>query len=80
MNEIMFCFECKDFPCADLKKLDERHVCDDKVSLIDNLLRIKEIGEEKWLREQEETWRCPECGGSLCVMDRGCYDCDYTFE
>ena len=76
-KQIDFCFECKDFPCADLKKLDQRHSHDDKVSLIDNLLRIKKIGAKQWLKEQEDKWRCPKCGGNICIIDRECYDCGY---
>ena len=76
-NHITFCFECEDFPCANLRKLDARHVRDDNVSLIDNLRRIKKIGTEPWLEEQEEEWRCSQCGGNICVMDGECYDCGY---
>ena len=76
-KQIEFCFECKDFPCANLQKLDQRHIREDNVSLIDNLLRIKEIGLGQWLEEQEDKWRCPQCGGNICVIDRKCYDCGY---
>ncbi|MBI4733317.1 MAG: hypothetical protein HY779_00575 [Rubrobacteridae bacterium] len=76
-KQIVFCFECKDFPCANLKKLDQRHVQDYNVSLIDNLLQMKKMGAELWLKEQEVEWRCPRCGGSLCATDGECYDCRY---
>ncbi len=74
-KQIDFCFECKDFPCANLKKLDERHIRDDNVSLIDNLLRIKKFGPKQWLAEEDEKWRCRNCGGRICVIDKECYDC-----
>ena len=76
-KQISFCFECEDFPCENLKKLDQRHVRDDNVSLIDNLIRIEKIGAEGWLEEQADFWRCPECGGNICVMDGECYDCGH---
>lgn len=79
-KQIEFCFECKDFPCANLKKLDQRHLRDDKVSLIDNLLRIRKIGTKQWLKEQEDKWRCPECGGNICIIDKECYDCEYKID
>ena len=78
-NKIDFCFECVDFPCVNLKKLDLRHVQDDNVSLIDNLKQIKNKGLKIWLKEQEEKWKCPKCGGNLCVIDKECYDCRYKF-
>jgi len=74
-GEVDFCFECDDFPCADLKKLDERHVRDDDISLIDNLCRIKEVGVKRWVKEQAKKWSCPGCGGEVCVFDGECYDC-----
>ena len=30
---------------------------------------------EKWLKEQEALYSCPECGGEICVHDEECYDC-----
>jgi hypothetical protein len=74
-NQVTFCFECPDFPCANLQELDRRHVKDDQISLVGNLLRIQSIGVEAWLEEQEQAWSCPSCGESVCVMDRECYDC-----
>jgi hypothetical protein len=74
-KQITFCFECPDFPCANLQELDRRHVQDDQISLVGNLLRIQSVGVEAWLVEQEQAWSCPSCGGSVCVMDRECYDC-----
>jgi len=74
-KRIAFCYECEAFPCANLEKLHQRHVRDDNVSLLDNLERIRTVGAQQWLAEQQERWRCPGCGGSVCVMDRQCYDC-----
>jgi hypothetical protein len=74
-NQVAFCYECQEFPCANLQELDRRHVQDDQISLLDNLLRIQSIGVEAWLVEQAQAWSCPSCGGSVCVMGRECYDC-----
>lgn len=74
-NQIDFCFECPDFPCANLLKFDERHQRDDQISPILNLLHIQASGPQQWLAEQAVEWRCPACGGALCIMDRECYDC-----
>jgi len=78
-RQVTFCFECSAFPCSNLRQLDARHRGDDNLSLIENLNRIREVGPELWLLEQGEKWKCPECGGSLCVIDRECYDCGYKF-
>ena len=74
-HEIEFCFECDNFPCENLIKLNQRHYRDDNLRMIDDLRRIKKIGAKQWLKEQEEKWRCPKCGGNICVMDGECYDC-----
>jgi hypothetical protein len=76
-GQIEFCYECNDFPCANLNKLNQRHIHEDNVNLIDNLLRIKTIGVERWLEEQEDKFRCPRCGGNTCAIDGECYDCGY---
>jgi len=79
-QEIEFCFECNNFPCENLIKLDQRHYRDDNLSMIDNLQRIKKIGVKQWLKEQERKWTCQKCGGNICVMDKECYDCGYKID
>jgi len=73
-------FECKYFPCAHLKKINQRHPGDYNVSLVDKALRIKKNGAGQWLRELEAEWRCPKFGGYICVMDKECYGCEYKIE
>ncbi|MDP8219868.1 MAG: DUF3795 domain-containing protein [Candidatus Stygibacter frigidus] len=52
-KELIHCGECEEFPCKELIEFYE-----DGVPLHDlaykNILRIKEIGIDKWLIEQEE--------------------------
>ena len=74
-NKIEFCHECDGFPCSNLEKLDNKYRKKYYVSLIDNLRRIREIGAEKWLKEQEELYTCSSCGGQICIHDEECYDC-----
>ena len=74
-NEIDFCFECNQFPCSNLKKLDNRYKEKTYVSFIKNLRRNKQVGVEKWLKEQEELYKCPDCEGEICLHDAECYDC-----
>ena len=74
-NEIEFCYECDTFPCSNLKKLDEMYSKRYGVSQIKNLKRLQEVGFEKWIQEKERLYRCPDCGGEICVHDAECYDC-----
>ena len=74
-NELEFCFECNNFPCSNLDKLDKTYQKQYQVSLINNLKRNEEIGTEKWLKEQEKLYTCQDCGGQICLNDEECYDC-----
>ena len=73
-NQVEYCFECPSFPCENLKALDKR---DSKygLSLIENLNYIKENGIEQFLKHEEERWECSNCGGTICVHNKICYNC-----
>ncbi len=72
---IHFCYECSDFPCANLKKIDDRYRKRYHTSFIADLERMKTIGVDAWLQEKQEAAKCPACGGHLCIHDSKCYDC-----
>ena len=74
-KELDYCYECEQFPCQKLQKIDSQYQERYSVNLVENLKRIEEIGVEKWLQEQKELYTCPECGGEICVHDAECYDC-----
>jgi len=74
-KEVEYCFECKDFPCEILEKLDKGYRQKYKMSMIDNLKFIKENGIKKFLKSQEEKYKCSECGGVICVHNGKCYEC-----
>lgn len=74
-KEFDFCYECEKFPCQKLEKIDALYRERYSVNMVGNLKRIEKIGVEKWLQEQEELYKCPNCGGEICVHDAECYDC-----
>lgn len=78
-KKLEFCSQCADFPCKTLIKLKESHPGDEKFSyrreIIVGLLRMKEIGVSKWLKEREKKWRCPKCGGRATFYLYKCSDC-----
>lgn len=75
-KKIDFCYECPDFPCENLKKLDQRYEKKGwDVSFSGNNQRIKEIGLEKFIKEQDKKWTCKECGGPISIHEKKCYDC-----
>jgi hypothetical protein len=75
-GEVTFCFECETFPCNRLKTIDERYRSRYKMSMIENLGFIREFGMEKFLKEQEKLWKCPNCEGLICCHNGLCFSCD----
>lgn len=70
-----FCYECPKFPCTRLKQLDKRYRLKYHTSLIGNLLTIRDHGIESFLETEKEHWKCPHCGGTLCIHREGCPQC-----
>jgi hypothetical protein len=75
-KEVEYCYQCSDFPCKQLQKLENKYRERFDMSMIDNLRYIKENGMEKFLQKQEEKYKCPECGGVICVHNNKCYSCN----
>ena len=75
-KEIENCYECSDFPCEQIQKLDTKYRKRFDMSTIDNLRFIKENGMEKFLQQQEEKYKCPKCGEIICVHNGKCYSCN----
>ena len=75
-KEVEYCYGCSIFPCEKLKKLDKRYKERYDMSMIENLKFIKKHGMKKFLTEQRKKYKCPDCGGVICVHDKKCYSCD----
>jgi hypothetical protein len=70
-----FCFECGNFPCVNLKHIDKRYRTKYNMSMIENLLDIKDFGIRKFLKNEDIRWTCSQCGGTICVHKGYCIDC-----
>src|SRR5574341_932515 len=53
-NLVRLCFECKQFPCENIRHLDERYRKNYSASVIGNLEEIKRDGMESFLAAQGE--------------------------
>jgi hypothetical protein len=73
---VEFCFECSDFACESLAKMEAVYITKYKLSLIENLKHIKEKGMDSFLKAEKEKWTCPNCGGVVCVHTKRCYTCN----
>jgi hypothetical protein len=70
-----FCFQCDDFPCANLKHLDTRYRAKYKMSMIENLEYIEKHGIRKFVASEKVRWSCPECEGTINVHKGICNIC-----
>ncbi len=75
-NRIEYCFECGDYPCAALKRLDKRYSTQYGMSFIENLNYIRDNSIKEFIIQQEKKYRCPRCGGTICIHNKKCYACD----
>lgn len=75
-GEVTFCYECKSFPCNRLRTIDERYRSRYRMSMIGNLQFIREHGIQKFLEEQEKSWKCKSCGEMICCHNGLCFNCD----
>ena len=71
-----FCFECPDFACENLAKMDIIYRTRYNMSLIENLNYIKEKGIDAFLEKEKQKHTCPTCGGVICNHTNRCYTCN----
>jgi hypothetical protein len=74
-GRVQYCYECGEFPCRSLKHLDNRYRTHYRMSMIENLVYIRDNGIEKFLEKEEEKWKCPECGAVICCHNGICFSC-----
>ena len=74
-EKIRFCYECERFPCTKLKHLDKRYRARYGYSFIDALEFIRDHGMKAHLAKEKKRWKCPKCGGMVCIHNGKCYDC-----
>ncbi|PKM73712.1 MAG: hypothetical protein CVU91_01265 [Firmicutes bacterium HGW-Firmicutes-16] len=75
-GQVRYCSECDSFPCKRLKALDKRYRTKYNMSMIENLIAIRDLGMEVFLRSQEEKWACQSCGGTVSCHTGLCARCD----
>ena len=75
-NTSHLCYECDIMPCKRLKQLDARYRKKYEMSMISNLLNIKEDGIDSFLVNQAKKYTCSKCGDLMCVHRSRCLTCD----
>lgn len=74
-NGWKYCFSCDIMPCERLKHLDKRYRTKYGMSMVENLAGIRRLGIIKFVKNERSRWKCPKCGGTICVHRGYCYNC-----
>lgn len=67
---LMYCYECADFPCGRIKRLERSYQTRYGVSLVENSLYVKENGLAAFEAVQKRQYTCVVCGGVISLHDR----------
>lgn len=79
-GKVKYCSDnCDRFPCVRLKQLDKRYRTKYKMSMIENLKMINDLGIRKFISNEKERWKCPECGDLICMHKPACLTCGHTW-
>lgn len=74
-GQVKYCYECDQFPCTNLVRLDERYRANYRMSMIENLKNIGRNGIQAFLKAEAEKWKCPGCGQPVCCHNGVCFNC-----
>lgn len=69
------CHQCSDFPC---QFIEEFPLAVGKRVVLRAIPRWREVGTEQWVIEEENRYRCPECGQGLFRGVKRCNKCKST--
>ena len=72
----VFCFECDQYPCKQIHRMDRRYRKNYMMSVKDNLEFIQKKGIGEFIHEQYKKYRCSKCGGLISIHNRKCFKCD----
>lgn len=75
-GNILFCFECSQYPCKQLNHLDERYRKNYGMSMIDNLEFISKNGITNFIKNQYKKYACSKCGNLISIHNKKCFKCD----
>ena len=79
-KEVDYCYECSDFPCFHLEKIDKFVKIAGPHDKAGGFEFIRDNGMIDFLKQQEKKYKCPECGGVMCVHNGICYSCENSKE
>jgi hypothetical protein len=69
------CSDCEDLPCHRITDLVNMGGYLHRKEYLPNLNRIREMGAQEWVKNEEQRWLCPRCGVPLSWYDAECVGC-----
>jgi len=75
-GQAQFCFECEQYPCQAIDRMDKRYRENYSMSVKDNLQVLRESGLDSLIEIQYQEHRCIRCDGLISVHNRKCFKCD----
>ena len=69
------CSDCEDLPCYRITNLINMGRYLHRDEYLPNLKKMREMGVQKWVKYEEERWRCPQCGLPMSWYDAECIGC-----
>ncbi|MBN2425603.1 MAG: DUF3795 domain-containing protein [Calditrichaceae bacterium] len=69
------CTDCEELPCYRITNLINMGHYLHRQEYLPNLKKIREMGVQKWIKYEEERWRCPQCGMPMSWYDAECVRC-----
>lgn len=75
-KKAVFCFECSQYPCKQINRMDDRYRKSYHMSVKGNLNQIKNQGLSIFTRDQYLKYRCSKCGGLISIHNRKCFKCE----
>ena len=79
-KSLQFCSDCCQYPCNGIKRLDRRYRLKYQNSLIESARRLKELGCQLFLAEEQVKWTCKKCSGLINLHSRACSECGKAYD
>ncbi|MBN1319549.1 MAG: DUF3795 domain-containing protein [Thermoleophilia bacterium] len=69
------CSVCEELPCYRITNLMRMGDYLHRDEYLPNLKKIRELGVKEWVKNEEERWRCRQCGLPMSWYDAKCARC-----
>jgi len=69
------CSDCEELPCHRITNLMAMGDYLHRDEYLPNLKKMRELGVKEWVKDEEERWRCPQCGLPMSWYDAKCARC-----